>query len=61
MTQEEIVKHLNRKIKEALEKSKWNNRVHNNETLSCYHNGVAKGLKDAKSLIGMLNKVRIVK
>lgn len=56
MTQEEIVKHLNRKIKEALEKSKWNNGVHNNKVLGSYYNGVAKGIKDAKSLIGMLGE-----
>lgn len=55
MTQEEIIKLLNRKIKDALEKSKRNG-VHNNKALSCYYNGVAKGIKDAKSLIGMLNK-----
>jgi hypothetical protein len=55
MTQEEIIKLLNRKIKEAIEKSKRNG-VHNNKTLSCYYNGVVKGIKDAKSLIGMLDK-----
>jgi hypothetical protein len=55
MTREEIVKHLNRKIKDALEKSKRNG-VHNNKTLSCYYNGVTKGIKDAKSLIGMLDE-----
>lgn len=56
MTQKEIIKLFNRKIKEALETSKQDHGAHNNEAWSHYYNGVAQGLKDAKSIIGMLDK-----
>ena len=56
MTQEQIMELLNRKIKEAIETSKQDHGAHNNEAWSHYYNGVAEGLKEAKSVIGMLNK-----
>jgi hypothetical protein len=56
MTQEQIVKLLNRKIKEAIERSEQDHGAHNNEAWSHYYNGVAEGLKEARSIIGMLNK-----
>lgn len=55
MTQEEIIKLLNRKIKEAIEVSEGD-YGHNTEAWSSYYSGVAQGLKDAKSIIGMLDK-----
>jgi hypothetical protein len=56
MTQEQIMELLNRKIKEAIKTSEQDHGAHNNEAWSHYYNGVAEGLKDAKSIIGMLNK-----
>lgn len=56
MTQEQIMELLNRKIKEAIITSKQDHGAHNNEAWSHYYNGVAEGLKEAKSVIGMLNK-----
>lgn len=56
MTQEQIMALLNRKIKEAIETSEQDHGAHNNEAWSHYYNGVAEGLKEAKSVIGMLNK-----
>lgn len=56
MTQEQIIELLNRKIKEALRTSEQDHGAHNNEAWSHYYSGVAQGLKDAKSIIGMLNK-----
>jgi hypothetical protein len=56
MTQEQIVKLLNRKIKEAIETSEQDHGAHNNEAWSHYYNGVAEGLKEARGIIGMLNK-----
>ncbi len=56
MTQEQIMELLNRKMKEAIETSEQDHGAHNNEAWSHYYNGVAQGLKDAKSIIGMLNK-----
>ena len=55
MTQAEIIKLLNRKIKEAIEISE-RDYGHNTEAWSNYYSGVAQGLKDAKSIIGMLGK-----
>ena len=55
MTQEEIIKLLNRKIKEAIEVSEQD-RGHNNAAWSSYYCGIAQGLNDAKSIIGMLDK-----
>lgn len=55
MTQEEIIKLLNRKIKEAIEISE-RDHGHNTEAWSSYYSGVAQGLKDARGIIGMLNK-----
>ena len=56
MSQEEIIKLLNRKIREAIETSEQDHGTHNNEAWSHYYSGVAQGLKDAKSIIGMLDK-----
>lgn len=56
MTQEQIMELLNRKIKEAIEMSKQDHGAHNNEAWSHYYSGVAEGLKEAKSIIGMLDK-----
>jgi hypothetical protein len=56
MTQEQIMELLNRKIKEAIKTSEQDHGAHNSEAWSHYYNGVAEGLKDAKSIIGMLNK-----
>ena len=56
MSKEEIVKLLNRKIKAAIKISEHDFGAHNNEAWSHYYSGVAQGLKDAKSIIGMLDK-----
>ena len=56
MSKEEIIKLLNRKIKEAIEISEEDHGAHNNEAWSHYYSGIAQGLKDAKSIIGMLDK-----
>lgn len=56
MTQKEIIKLLNRKIKEAIEISEQDHGAHNNEAWNNYYSGVARGLEDAKSIIGMLDK-----
>ena len=46
---------INRKIKEAKELSNQNHG-HNTDAWHTYYSGVAQGLEDAKSIIGMLNK-----
>lgn len=56
MTQQQIIELLNRKIKEAIETSKQDHGAHNNEAWSHYYSGVAEGLKEARGIIGMLNK-----
>ena len=61
MTQEEIMIIINRKIKEAEELSNQNHG-HNTDTWSSYYSGIARGLEDAKSILGMLdkpNKIRL--
>jgi hypothetical protein len=55
MTQEQIMELLNRKIKEAIMTSKQDHG-HNTEWWREYYSGVAEGLKEAKSIVGMLNK-----
>lgn len=55
MTQEQIMELLNRKIKEAIKTSEQDHG-HNTEAWSNYYCGVAEGLKNAKSIIGMLDK-----
>ena len=55
MTKEEIMTLLDRKIKEAKETSE-ENHGHNTDAFSNYYSGVAQGLEDAKSIIGMLDK-----
>lgn len=54
MTKERIIELLNKKIKEAKELSNQKHGI-NTDTWSNYYCGIAKGLKEAKSLIGMLN------
>lgn len=56
MTKEQIMELLNRKIKEATETSEQDHGAHNNEAWSHYYNEVAEGLKEARGIIGMLNK-----
>lgn len=56
MTQEQIIELLNRKIKEAIKTSEQDHGAHNNEAWSHYYSGVAQGLKEARGIIGMLNK-----
>lgn len=53
MTQKQIMEILNRKIKEIQKKSDHN---YNNERWRDYYSGAVKGLKDAQSVIGMLDK-----
>lgn len=55
MTKEEIIKLLDRKIKEAEETSNGN-YGHNTWAFSSHYSGVADGLRYAKGIIGMLNK-----
>lgn len=55
MTQKEIIIIINRKIKEAKELANQNHG-HNTDAWHTYYSGVAQGLEDAKSIIGMLNK-----
>lgn len=55
MTQKEIIILINRKIKEAKEISNQNHG-HNTDSWNAYYSGLAQGLEDAKSIIGMFNK-----
>ena len=55
MTQEQIMKLLNKKIKEIRKKSEQYHN-YNNERWRDYYSGVVKGLLDAQSVIGMLDK-----
>lgn len=55
MTKNEIIALLNTKIKEAKEISNQNHG-HNTEAWSSYYSGIARGLEDAKSILGMLDK-----
>lgn len=55
MTKNEILELLNIKIKEAKEISNQNHG-HNTEAWSSYYSGIARGLEDAKSILGMLDK-----
>ena len=55
MTKEEIIKLLDRKIKEAEENSE-EDHGHNTLAFSSHYSGVAEGLRYAKCIIGMLNK-----
>lgn len=55
MTKEEIIKLLDRKIKEA-EISSEENHGHNTLAFSSHYHGVADGLRYAKGIIGMLDK-----
>lgn len=54
MTKEQIMELLNRKIKEFTKKLAQDPKY---STEQChYYSGVVKGLKDAQSVIGMLDK-----
>jgi hypothetical protein len=55
MTKEEIIRLLNRKIKEAT-KVLERDYGHNTEAWHDYYSGVTQGLKDARGIIGMLDK-----
>lgn len=55
MTKEEIIKLIDRKIKAAKEMSNQNHG-HNTDAWHTYYSGLAQGLEDAKSIIGMLGK-----
>lgn len=55
MTQEQIIELLNRKINEAIKTSEQDHG-HNTEWWCDYYSGVVEGLKEAKSIIGMLDK-----
>lgn len=55
MTKNEIIALLNTKIKDAKEISNQNHG-HNTEAWSSYYSGIARGLEDAKSILGMLDK-----
>ena len=50
MTKKDILKLIDRKIKDATEISEQNHG-HNTEAWSSYYCGVVQGLKDAKSII----------
>ena len=56
MTKEEIMIMLDRKIKDAIETAHQDHGRHNAESWSSYYNGVAAGLRQAKEIVGMLNK-----
>jgi hypothetical protein len=60
MTRDEIKSLLNKKIKEAKEMAEQNHG-HNTEAWSSYYSGVARGLEDAKSILGMLDKANTIK
>lgn len=55
MTKEEILIIINKKIKKANEMSEQNHG-HNTDAWSSYYSGIARGLEDAKSVFGMLDK-----
>lgn len=55
MTKNEIIDLLNIKIKKAKEISNQNHG-HNTDSWSSYYSGIARGLEDAKSILGMLDK-----
>lgn len=54
MTKERIIELLNKKIKEAEEMAIQDHGI-NTMAWSNYYCGIARGLKEAKGLIGMLN------
>lgn len=53
MTREEIKMLLNKKIKEAKEMAELDHGGHNNDAWHSYYNGIARGLEDAKGILGM--------
>lgn len=55
MTKEEVLILINKKIKEAKETAE-ENHGHNTYSWSTYYSGVARGLEDAKGILGMLDK-----
>lgn len=54
MTKNEILELLNIKIK-AAKKISNQDHGHNTEAWSSYYSGIARGLEDAKSILGMLD------
>ena len=56
MTREEIKMLLNKKIKEAKEIAESDHGRHNNDAWHSYYSGIARGLEDAKGILGMLDK-----
>ena len=55
MTREEIMVLLDRKIKGAIETAEIDSCKHN-DAWNHYYYGVAEGLRQAKSIVGMLDK-----
>lgn len=56
MTQEQIMELLNRKIRVFTKMSEQNHKYNTDEQRRYYYSGIVKGLKDAQSVIGMLDK-----
>ena len=56
MTREEIMVLLDRKIKDAIETAHQDHGRHNTESWSSYYYGVAEGFRQAKAIVGMLDK-----
>lgn len=55
MTKDEIIILLDRKIKEAIEIAEMDSCKHN-DAWNNYYYGVAEGLRQAKAIVGMLDK-----
>lgn len=55
MTKNEIMALLDRKIKDAIETAEIDSRKHN-DAWNHYYYGVAEGFRQAKGIVGMLDK-----
>lgn len=55
MTKNEIMKLLDRKIKDAIETAEIDSCKHNDAWIHHYY-GVAEGFRKAKSIVGMIDK-----
>lgn len=55
MTKDEIMLLLDRKIKDAIETAEIDSCKHN-DAWNNYYYGVAEGFRQAKAIVGMLNK-----
>ena len=55
MMKEDVILLLNRKIKDAIETAELD-ACKNNDTWTHYYYGVAEGLRQAKEIVGMLDK-----